>query len=92
MRIYNLLLYYYKVYNRFKYFSNSISYQKIVLSHNYECTSYGMYGGTDLLSQPLKGPVTSTDTGLTSVFGMGTGVTPYRIDTTTDTVTWLSYY
>ena len=47
---------------------------------------YDIYGGTDLLSQPLKRPVTSAVTSLTSVFGMGTGVTLSHIDTTIDIV------
>ncbi len=32
--------------------------------------------GTDLLSRPLAQPVSSALAGLTSVFGMGTGVSP----------------
>lgn len=40
-----------------------------------------MYGGTHLLSQ-LKEPVSSTVLGLTSVFGMGTGISPIRSSTT----------
>lgn len=40
-----------------------------------------MYGGTHLLSQ-LKEPVSSTVLGLTSVFGMGTGISPTRSSTT----------